>query len=168
MSRQLRAADAAGPWDLDVLLRGARVYVPPRAAQKVEPTAEYQALMARLRRGAEAQAYAALVRRSSPSPEDKDELTYASARRQLALVLNMLVSIVACGVALWMAAGGWSAARRVGLCLGGSGVVGVAEVVVYAGYLRRVGEARRRARRGGERKVVLRSWGVGGKEGKEE
>jgi hypothetical protein len=46
--------------------------------------------------------------------------------------------------------------------MGGSGVVAVAEVVVYAGYLRRLKEARRRGRRKWRRKEIIKSWVIGG------
>lgn len=41
-------------------------------------------------------------------------------------------------------------------------MVAVAEVAIYAGYLRRLGEAKVRERGKKERKVVSRTWTIGG------
>ena len=90
--------------------------------------------------------------------EEEDEITYAEINRQIALIINVLVSIVACSVAIWMAARHWSTPSRLGLSMGGSGVVGLAEVVVYAGYLRRVKEAKAREKKKPEIKEVIGTW----------
>ncbi|KAH0542107.1 hypothetical protein FGG08_003487 [Glutinoglossum americanum] len=107
---------------------------------------------------------------SRPSPRDspiatedtEDEITYADVNRQLTLVLNILLSIVACSVAIWLASSSWSTPKRLGLSMGGSGIVGVAEVVVYAGYLRRLKDAKEKVKREVERKEVVKTWVVGG------
>ncbi|KAI9772008.1 MAG: hypothetical protein M1840_001296 [Geoglossum simile] len=166
--------DLEGPdlFSLDILLRGSQVYIPP-PKPKAGTTIEYRELMARLRREEEARAYGRLVHSplarepsaalfSAAGDGEDDEITYSDVNRQLTLVLNVLVSIVACSVAIWMAAGSWSTPKRLGLSMGGSGVVGVAEVVVYAGYLRRLKEAREKGRMTVEKKEVLRTWAVGG------
>lgn len=57
---------------------------------------------------------------------------------------------------------------RVLVSLGVAIVVGIAEVVVYAGYLRKVKESREKERRIREKKVVVGSERVGGKGGKDE
>ncbi len=89
-------------------------------------------------------------------------MTYADINRQLTLIINILVSIVACSVAIWMASSHWSTPKRLGLSLAGSLLVGVAEVVVYAGYLRRLEEARRQGRKKVEKKEILKTWVIGG------
>ena len=144
--------------------------------------------MARLRREEEAKAYERMVNPlptetfsqrfpNSPGPnispaatklqiEEEDEVTYADVNRQIALIANVLVSIVACSVAIWMASSHWSTPRRLGLSMSGSGLVGIAEVVVYAGYLRRVREAKDRGRRVPEMKEVIDTWVIDSK-GKE-
>lgn len=103
----------------------------------------------------------------SPSTADigeDDETTYADINRQMALIMNVLVSIVACSVAIWLAARHWSTPSRLGLSMGGSGMVGVAEVVVYAGYIRRLKEARNKSKKQIEIKEIIKTWVIGGEE----
>ncbi|KAG0647109.1 hypothetical protein D0Z07_7085 [Hyphodiscus hymeniophilus] len=170
------------PSSLDILLRGSGVYVdaPP---PKPEPTSEYKALMARLRREEEARSY---ERMTNPLPpmetfaqrfpmssgahafnsyqktEPEDEITYADINRQMAMIANVLLSIVACAGALWVAARWWNTPARLALSMSGSLLVGIAEVVVYGGYIRRVGEAKGKEKDVKEVKEVLRTWVVGG------
>ena len=96
---------------------------------------------------------------------EEDEVTYADINRQMALIINVLVSIIACSVAIWMAASHWSTPTRLGLSMGGSGVVGVAEVVVYAGYIRRVKEAKEREKNKVEIKEIVETWVIGEEKG---
>jgi TMEM199 family protein len=86
----------------------------------------------------------------------------------MALIFNVLVSILACAGAIWMAARWWSTPARFALSFGGSLLVGVAEVVVYAGYIRRVGEAKGKEKGIREFKEVVNTWVVGGDEYKED
>lgn len=141
--------------------------------------------MARLRREEEARAYEKMInpqpaaesfaQRFPTSPhaklfpassrsiaEDEDEITYADINRQMALIINIMVSIVACSVAIWLAASHWCTSKRLGLSMGGSGVVAVAEVVVYAGYLRRLKEAKEKGKKEVETKEIIKSWVIGG------
>ena len=140
--------------------------------------------MARLRREEEASTYERMI---SPQPRaesfaqrfptsphaklfpdsahpalDDDEISYADVNRQMALISNVLVSIVACSVAIWLASSHWSTPKRLGLSMSGSGIVAVAEVVVYAGYLRRLKEAKEKANKEVETKEVVQSWVIGG------
>lgn len=92
---------------------------------------------------------------------EEDEVTYADINRQMALIINVLVSIIACSVAIWMAASHWSTPTRLGLSMGGSGVVGIAEVVVYAGYIRRVKEAKEKEKKKPEVKEIVQTWVIG-------
>ena len=101
---------------------------------------------------------------SYQEPDPEDEVTYAEINRQMALIFNVLVSIVACAGAIWVAARWWSTPARLALSMSGSLLVGVAEVVVYAGYIRRVSEAKGKEKRVQEVKEVLRTWIVGGGE----
>lgn len=145
---------------------------------------EYKTLMGRLRREEEARAYERLINPPPPAQsfpqrfptaratllpastqadvDQDDDITYADVNRQMALILNILVSIVACSVAIWLAAGHWSTPKRLGLSMGGSGIIAVAEVVVYTGYLRRLQEARDKGKKEVEIKEVIKTWVIGG------
>ncbi|KAF7876665.1 hypothetical protein EAF04_001750 [Stromatinia cepivora] len=173
------------PLALELLLRGSRVYVPPPVL-KAEPTSEYKALMARLRREEEARAYERMLNPpppletfaqrfpsasaahaftanfSEPGNSEDDDVTYADIDRQIAVIFNVIVSIVACAFGLWMAARWWSTPARLALSMSGSLLVGIAEVVVYMGYIRRVGEAKGQAKKLQEVKEVMTTWVVGG------
>ncbi|CAD6443104.1 a3ed1b55-7719-480b-8297-f2176f8e3d39 [Sclerotinia trifoliorum] len=170
---------------LELLLRGSRVYVPP-PVPKAEPTSEYKALMARLRREEEARTYERMINPpppmetfaqifpsasaahafsanfSEPGNSEDDDVTYADIDRQIAVIFNVIVSIVACAFGLWMAARWWSTPARLALSMSGSLLVGIAEVVVYMGYIRRVGEAKGQAKKLLEVKEVMKTWVVGG------
>ncbi|KAL3425969.1 vacuolar h+-atpase assembly protein [Phlyctema vagabunda] len=184
ISQQLKV-QGLSPSTLDVLLRGSRVYLPPPTA-KPEPTAEYKALMARLRREEEMRAY---ERMTNPAPPmetfnqrfpassaayafsldhqplqstDDDEVTYADIDRQMAVVINIVVSVLACAGGLWVIARWWSTPARLALSMTGSILVGIAEIVVYTGYLRKVGDAKGKAKGLQEIKEVINTWTVGG------
>ena len=152
-------------------------------------TSEYKALMARLRLEEEARAYERMI---NPAPSAKtfserfpnsshaqlfpasqadigkdDEVSYADINRQMTLIINIMVSIVACSVAIWLAARHWSTPSRLGLSMGGSSMIGVAEVVVYAGYLRRVKESKEKGKKEVEIKEIIKTWIISGEnEGK--
>ncbi|KAL9603686.1 MAG: hypothetical protein Q9219_001005 [cf. Caloplaca sp. 3 TL-2023] len=167
---------------LDDLLRGSRVYC-ESPKPKAEPTNEYKALMARLRREEEARAYERMVNPPLPietfdqrlpnssnaklfsgnqvQTEEDDEVTYADVNRQMALIINILLSIVACSVALWLVARRWSTPSRLALSMGGSILVTVAEAVVYAAYLGRVKEAREKEKKRVEVKEIIKTWVIG-------
>ncbi|EKD14913.1 uncharacterized protein L3040_003873 [Drepanopeziza brunnea f. sp. 'multigermtubi'] len=174
------------PSRLEDLLKGARVYVPPPPA-KPEPTSEYKALMARLRREEEARSYERMTNPPPPmetfsqrfpaasaarafssshqninaSDPDDDGVTYADVDRQVTLIFNVLVSVFACAAAIWIAAKWWSTPARLALSMSGSALIGVAEVVVYSGYLRRVGEAKGKEKKVKEVKEIVKTWVVG-------
>ena len=95
---------------------------------------------------------------------EDEETTFADVNRQMALIINVLVSIVACSVAIWLAARHWSTTSRLGLSMGGSGMVGVAEVAVYAGYIRRLKDAREKSRNQREVKEIIKTWVISGEE----
>lgn len=143
--------------------------------------------MARLRREEEARAYERMINPPPPAESfsdrfpltsnaklfpsaiqtdtnESDEITYADINRQMALIINVLVSIVACSVAIWMAASHWSTPKRLGLSMGGSGMIGIGEVVVYAGYIRRLKEAREKEKKQVEIKEIIKTWVIGGDE----
>ena len=99
----------------------------------------------------------------SPSVED-EEMTYADINRQMALIINILISIIACSAAIWMVASHWSTPKRLGISMGGSGLVGVAEIAVYAGYIRRLKEAKQKSKKAVEVKEIVKTWVIGGQE----
>ncbi|KAL9613243.1 MAG: hypothetical protein Q9167_002203 [Letrouitia subvulpina] len=175
--------DGPFSYNLDDLLRGSKVYHEP-IRPKSEPSSEYRALMARLRRDEETRAYDRMINpplpaetfeqrfpnsinnklfaESSANSDAENEMTYADINRQVALIINILLSIVACSAAIWIVSGHWSTAKRLGLSMGGSILVGVAEVAVYAGYIRRLKEARRRGAKHVEIKEIIKTWVIGG------
>ena len=89
-----------------------------------------------------------------------DDVTYADVNRQVTLIFNVLVSVVACAGAIWVVARWWPMPARLAVSLGGSLLVGVAEVVVYSGYIRRVSEAKKKEKCVKEVKEVVRTWVV--------
>lgn len=102
---------------------------------------------------------------SHPINEQDDELTYQDINRQLTLIINILVTIVASAAALWLAARHWNTPARLALSMAGSILVAVAEVVVYTGYIRRVGEAKEAERKKAkvETKEVMDTWVIEGR-----
>lgn len=97
--------------------------------------------------------------------EEDDEMTYADVNRQMALIANVLISIIACSVAIWKVAWHWNTPARLALSMTGSIVVAVAEVAIYAGYIGRVSEAKTKERKKVEKKTVENSWVIEGKNG---
>ncbi|KAH7029088.1 endoplasmic reticulum-based factor for assembly of V-ATPase-domain-containing protein [Microdochium trichocladiopsis] len=177
-------------FSLEKLLLGASVYVPP-PPPKAEPSEEYKALMARLRRDEEERAYERLTQKSFATREafserfpgapmsmahafaetnrpskaddiDGDEFEFGDVQRQVTLIFNFLVSIIGCGAALWLAARWWSTPARLFLALGGSIVVAIAEVIVYSIFNWRIKEGGKREKKKKEHKEILNTWVVGG------
>lgn len=172
------------PYHLDALLQGSTIWIAPKPTPK-EPTAEYKALMARLRKEQEARQYQEMINptmsaqtssqnfpRSSAANaftstatyiEDSpdDEATYADIKRQVTLIINVLVSIVACSFALWKVSRWWSTPARLALSFGGSILVAVAEVAIYWAYIYKVKESIKTEKKIKEVKTVKRTWVVG-------
>ena len=137
---------------LNLLLRGTRVYIAP-PPPKPQASPEYVALMEKLRREQEQREYASLVsKREITNLDVSDETDDISP----SLVLNILLSIVLCAVAVFQLTRWWSNdGIRVLLSLGTGLVVGIAEVGVYTAYLRKVGMSKDKERKKKERKVVI-------------
>lgn len=95
-----------------------------------------------------------------------DDVTYEDVHRQLMLILNFVVSIAGVAVTLWVLARWWSTPARLFLTMGGSILVGIAEVVVYSGYIWHLGEATKKEKKVREVKEVVGTWVVE-KEGEE-
>jgi TMEM199 family protein len=139
--------------------------------------------MARLRKEEEARSYEKMLHPPSESfasrfssssqghlfpptqqeTSEEDEVTYADINRQMALIANVLISIIACSVAIWKAAWHWEVPARLALSMAGSITVAVAEVAIYAGYLGRIQDAKRVERKKVEKKVVAESWVIEGR-----
>ncbi|EME80860.1 uncharacterized protein MYCFIDRAFT_101139, partial [Pseudocercospora fijiensis CIRAD86] len=167
----------AKEWRLDTLLRGACVYRPP-PPPKPEPTSEYKALMQRLRKLEEQREYERMI---NPAPkletfsqrfpkathsfgpsyntaDELDEVTYSDVNRQMILIINVLISIVCTSVAVWMAARRWNVVPRMLLAFVSSAVVAVAEVAIYMGYIKRIGDAKTKERKAIEKKEIVDTW----------
>ena len=121
--------------------------------------------MARLRADADRQAYSRMLAQDAPET-DPDPISFSDVNRQLTLIANVLVSVIACSIAIWVTAWHWAAPARLALSLLGSAAVAAAEVAIYMGYLRRVGEAKQREGATREAKEVLETWVVGGEKKK--
>jgi TMEM199 family protein len=102
------------------------------------------------------------------SSTEEDDITYTDINRQISLIFNVLISIVACAAAIWMAARWWDTPARLALSMSGSLLVGVAEVVVYSGYIRRLGEAKQKEGVVKEVKEIVETWVIGGEEAEKE
>ena len=108
-----------------------------------------------------AHAFPSSYQNINTSDPDDEGVTFADVDKQMALILNVLLSIVACAGAIWVAARWWNTPARLALSMSGSLLVGVAEVVVYSGYIRRVGEAKGKERKVKEVKEIVNTWVVG-------
>lgn len=145
-------------YTLNSLLRGTRLYTQP-SAPKPKPSPEYVALMARLRAEQEQRDYKTMLAREAyeerrallgqDPDEEKDDISPS-------LVLNILLSVVMCaGAAFYMTRWWPNDGVRVLVSLTTGIVVGVAEVTVYAGYLRKVEESRAKETKLREKKEVI-------------
>ncbi|KAH7410405.1 endoplasmic reticulum-based factor for assembly of V-ATPase-domain-containing protein [Phaeosphaeria sp. MPI-PUGE-AT-0046c] len=167
------------PTTLASLLQNATIYRPPPPPPPAK-SAQYTALMARLRAQEEARSYERMLHppptretfsqrfpsapaafslgaTAAPLSED-DELTYEEVHRQIILIINILISIVCVAVFIWVAARHWTVGKRLGLSMAGSFGIAIAEVAVYGGYVRKVKEAKRTERRKPEIKEIVKSW----------
>ncbi len=148
---------------------------------------EYKALMARLRREQEEQdyermtsrqpqmealsrhhaagvsmahAFASVNRPSREADVDEDGVTYGDVHRQLMLILNFAASIIGVAATLWIVSRWWSTPARLFLTMGGSIVVGIAEVAVYSGYIWHLGQAKKNDQAMKEVKEIVQTWTV--------
>lgn len=137
--------------------------------------------MARLRRDEELRAYERMINPPPPADtftsrfpnasgfgsseptKEEDDVTYADVDRQITLIINILVTIIACSVAIWIVARHWSTPQRLALSMSGSGIIAMAEVAIYMGYIRRVKEAKVGEAKRVETKEVVDTWVIDGK-----
>ncbi|CAJ2509306.1 Uu.00g143320.m01.CDS01 [Anthostomella pinea] len=171
---------------LEGLLGGASIYVPP-PPQKPEPTNEYKALMARLRRDEEERSYQRMLQKAHPresfaerfprapmahsfaevnkpskaSDLGDDDIEFGDVQKQITLIINFLVSIFGCAAALWKLAQWWPVSARLFLSLGGAIVVAIAEVAVYSAWTWRMGEGSKKQEKMAEVKDIVKTWVVG-------
>ncbi|POS82513.1 hypothetical protein EPUL_005363, partial [Erysiphe pulchra] len=166
---------------LEKMIRGSRLYVPPPPPAP-EKTPEFKSLMARLRQEEQMRSYQQITKpklsseaifqrfpdasaacafsSNYPLPLDElnDGVVYEDIRRQITLIFNILISIVACGSAIWVVGKWWSTPMRLALSMTGSILVGLAEVFIFWGYIRRVSEAKAKEQGKKEVKEVLKTW----------
>ncbi|KAH8148386.1 uncharacterized protein LAJ45_07488 [Morchella importuna] len=160
ISRALTRAHNVDTYRFSALLKGCSVYTLPKPPKPV-PTPEYTALMGRLRAEEEARAYAALTRQPHTSADDEDgEYTINDLKSHLSIIANILLSVVATSVAVWMVANSWDVPERLALAMTCSLVVAIAEVVVFGGYVRRIEESRSEEKKRCEVKEVVKSWEI--------
>ena len=95
--------------------------------------------------------------------DEVDEVTYSDVNRQMILIINVLISIICTSVAVWMAARRWNVVPRMLLDFVGSTVVAVAEVAIYMGYIKRIGDAKTKERKAIEKKEIVDTWIIDGK-----
>ncbi|PSR80475.1 endoplasmic reticulum-based factor for assembly of V-ATPase-domain-containing protein [Coniella lustricola] len=174
-------------YSLESLLSGARVYIPP-PPPKPEPTPEYKALMARLRHDEEERKYQRMVktanaplgsqqyatlssgslahsfaevnRPSNKVDEGDNEVTLDEVHRQMVLIINFLLTILGTAATLWILARWWNTPARLFLTMGGSAIVGVAEIGVYYAYIWHLGEAKKKDQQTKEVQQVVETWVV--------
>lgn len=94
---------------------------------------------------------------------DDDEMTYTDVNRQMTLIINVLISIICCSVAIWIVARRWSTPQRLALSMTGSIVVAIAEVAIYMGYIRRLKNAKTEEALKQEKKEIVDTWVIDGK-----
>lgn len=111
-----------------------------------------------------AQAFAAVNRPSREEDLGDDDVTYSDVHRQVMLILNFVASILGVAATLWILARWWSTPARLFLTLGGSIMVGVAEVALYSGYIWHLGQAKKQDRTLKEVREVVQTWALGAEE----
>lgn len=115
-----------------------------------------------------AQAFAAVNRPTREEDLGDDDVTYNDIHRQVMLIINFLASIFGVAASLWILARWWSTPSRLFLTMGGSLLVGIAEVVLYAGYVWHLGQAKKKDKAEQEVKEVVHTWTVGAEDEKKE
>jgi TMEM199 family protein len=106
-------------------------------------------------------AYAEVNRPIKESDLGDDDVTYNDVHRQMLLILNFMLSIAGVAATLWTLARWWSTPQRLFLTMGGSALVGIAEVALYSGYVWHLSEAKKKDKKFKEVKQVVQTWAVG-------
>lgn len=105
--------------------------------------------------------FADIHRPATKEDEGDDDVTLDDVHRQVMLVINFLLTIFGCAGTLWVLGRWWSTPARLFLTLGGSIVVGIAEVGVYQAYIWHLGQAKKKDGKLKEVKSVVETWVVG-------
>ena len=148
------AGDHTRHFSLNRLLHGTQLYIAP-PKENPKPSAEYLALKAKLLREQEQREYNRLVHaKSEDGIQSRDEAGEDDISPSL--VVNILLSILLSGFAVYWATRFWpNQGIRVLVALGAAVVVGTAESVVYAAYLRKADSAKERESRKREKKTLI-------------
>lgn len=135
----------AREWDIPLnhVLRGTSVYIRPK--ERSRPNPEYRKMMEQLRLQLAEKEYQAMV-----SHEARigllDKQNMKEIKSQLSVVINVLLSVGAVGLAAWYWTERWESANRVLACFVAAIVTAIAEVGIYLGYIDRIEQARRKER----------------------
>ena len=134
------------------LLRGTSVYTEVEEPRTRPKTAEYVQLMENLRHKEAEKEYQKLVGRST----DDESVSIAQINKEinshLTTIVNVLVSIFAIAWAFWYWCASWPLPARTLVSMFAGIFAGVAEIVVFAGYQRRLAQAQKQTVE--ERKVL--------------
>jgi hypothetical protein len=122
------------------LLRGSSVYTPPPPPPPPK-TPEYIALMKRLRQEVEEREYRGLTTEAEEVVEE--EMTWKEVKSQISVMFNVMLSVFATAAAVWKVAGSWDVPERLAAAFGAAILVGVAEVVLFMGYVRRLDQGKK-------------------------
>lgn len=108
-----------------------------------------------------AHAFAEVNKPSKASDMETDDIEFGDVQKQMTLIINFLVSVFGCGVAIWKVAQWWPVSTRLFLSLGGALIVAITEVVVYSAYTWRMSEGEKRQAKMKESREVIQTWVVG-------
>jgi hypothetical protein len=108
-----------------------------------------------------AHSFAEVNKPSKLSDVGVDDIEFGDVQKQMTLIVNFLVSVFGCGVALWKLAQYWPVSSRLFLSLGGAIVVAITEVAVYSAYTWRMSEGEKKAGKAKEVREIVQTWVVG-------
>ncbi|KAF3912902.1 hypothetical protein AA313_de0207827 [Arthrobotrys entomopaga] len=153
----LRRPTSKLSYGLDILLRGTEIHI-PKLPPKPKPSAEYLALMERLKHEQEEKAYAKMI-----GSNQKDETIQSISKEvsnQISVILNVFFSSFFMGLAIWYATANLSTYKnkeplRVGASITVAIIVAIAEVTLYGSYLRKMEDAKSRERSTPEVKTFI-------------
>ncbi|KAF3175339.1 Vacuolar ATPase assembly integral membrane protein [Orbilia oligospora] len=133
---------------LDVLLRGTEICFPEKPS-KPDPSAAYLTLMEKLRHEQAEKLYASML--NIPEKDDSPHSIAKEISDQISVILNVLFSSIFTGLAIWYATANLSMYKRreplrVGASITVAVIVAVAEVALFNSYLRKMDDAKNKAR----------------------